>query len=54
MLRNSSTQALPNSCSPLFGTVRKVPMMAPTISATTQAQAATERVQPQAESIQSR
>ena len=55
MLRNSSTQALPKRTSHgLFGSVRSVPMIEPTTSATNSAVSATLTVQPQAWNIHCR
>ena len=55
MLRNSSTHALASRTSQgLLGSVRAVPISTPVTTAITQALAATESVQPQAVSIQSR
>jgi hypothetical protein len=55
MLRNSSTQALPRRTSQgLLGSVRKVPIRAPTLTATTQDAPATASVQPQASIIHCR
>ena len=54
MLRKSSTQALPRRTSQGFGVVRSVPTTEPSTKATTQAQAATERVQPHADMSHSR
>ena len=54
MFRNNSVQPLPNHTSGLLGVVRKIPISEPTSRATTSASSATESVQPQAESIQSR
>ena len=52
MLRNSSTQALPKRTSQgLSGSVRIVPMIEPTTSASTRPQTDTDSVQPQADSI---
>ena len=52
MLRNSSTQTLARRTSHgLFGSVRKVPISAPSDTATTQEQPATDSVQPQASII---
>jgi hypothetical protein len=52
MLRNSSTQTLARRTSQgLFGSVRKVPMMPPSDTATTQEQPATASVQLQASII---
>ena len=54
-LRNNSTQALPMRTSQgLLGSVRMVPMTRPATSATTSADSATVKVQPQAERIQLR
>ena len=54
MLRNSSVQALPSRTNHLFGVVRRMPISEPTTSATMRASTATDSVQPQADSIQSR
>ena len=54
MLRNSSVQAFPSQTSHLFGTVRRMPISEPTLSATTQAHTATDSVQPQADINHSR
>ena len=54
MLRKSSVQALPRTTRPLFGTVRRIPIRAPTTSATTRAVSDTATVQPQAENSQLR
>jgi hypothetical protein len=54
MLRNSSVQTLPMPTSHLLGVVRRMPISEPTPSATASASSATDSVQPQAESIQSR
>ncbi|MCY1366986.1 hypothetical protein D9M69_538980 [compost metagenome] len=55
MLRNSSTQALPRRTTMgRSGSVRSVPITTPITSASSSASSATDTVQPQADSIQSR
>src|ERR1700712_2854201 len=49
MLRKNWVQALPNMTAPLLGSVRMMPMMEPTTSASTSESTATEHVQPQAD-----